>query len=70
MILMGLPDMDISPLLAIAWEILQFAMRWTIFLSLLVFLGVLWAGVGDLIVAAFKKGPKGPGEKKSSRVTE
>lgn len=67
---MGLPDMDISPLLEIAWIMLQFAIRWTIFLSLLVFLGVLWAGIGDLMKAAFQKGRKGPEEKKSSRVTE
>ena len=67
---MGLPDMDISPLLGIAWAILQFAMRWTIFLSILVFFGVLWAGAGDLLKAAFRKGRKDPDEKKSSRVTE
>lgn len=67
---MSLPDIEISPLLEIAWAVLQFAMRWTILLSLFIFLGILWAGAGDLMKAALKKNKKEPGEKKSSRVTE
>lgn len=46
---MSLPNIDISPLLEIAWSILQWSIKWTVLLALLVFMGVLIAGAGDIL---------------------
>lgn len=67
---MSLPEFEISPLLEIAWALLQWSMKWTVLLSLLVFLGVLWSGAGDMLVEILKKRKTDRKEKRVSRITE
>jgi len=60
---LALPNIDISPLLDIAWSILQWSIKWTIVLSLLIFMAVLLAGAGDILkenLKGFRKQKAGP----------
>lgn len=66
---MVLPNIEISPILEMAWAVLQFAIRWTVVLSLMVFLAVIVAGAGDMLAKIVnRKGRKS--KKKVSRVKE
>lgn len=66
---MSLPNIDISPILEIAWDVLQWSIRWTVVLALLVFVGVLLAGAGD-ILAENIRGMRGKKEAPPSRTKE
>lgn len=67
---MGLPNIDISPLLEIAWSILQWSIKWTAVLALLVFLAVLVAGAGDILAENLKGFKKGKANTPVSRTKE
>jgi len=63
---MSLPNIDYSPLLDVAWWLLQWVFKWGFFLALLVFALVLIVGAGDLLKEAVSWGP---GKRKKEKVT-
>lgn len=67
---MSLPNIDISPLLEIAWKVLQYSIRWAAVLALLVFVGILIAGAGDIFAENMRSFKEGRKERKVSRTRE